>query len=107
MNPPGEPGCRNRTRNRTVASESPRQLGAFFIQTVLISIYYENPLRLRKEYDLSFLDFSSQDGMRVSQNQHQYETCAPEPINAPTARQTLGKTRQDRPSPKIRFSMPR
>ena len=89
MNPPGEPSCRNQTRNRTVASESPRWLGAFFIQTVLISIYYEIPLRLCKEYDLSFLAFSTPDGMRVSQNRHQYETCAPEPINARTARQTL------------------
>ena len=89
MNRPGEPGYRNRTRNRTVASESPRWLGAFFIQTVLISIYYEIPLRLRKEYDLSFLDFSTHDEMRVSQNRHQYETCAPEPINARTIRQTL------------------
>ena len=90
MNPSGEPGYRDRTRNCTVASESPPpQLGAFFIQTVLISICYEIPLRLRKEYDLSFLDFSTHDGMRVSQNRHQYETCAPEPINARTARQTL------------------
>ena len=89
MNPPGEPGCRSRTRNRTVASEGPPVVGAFFIQTVLISIYYENPLRLRKEYDLSFLEFSTQDGIRVSQNRHQYETCAPKPINARTARPTL------------------
>ena len=87
MNPPGEPSCRNQTRNRTVASESPRWLGAFFIQTVLISIYYEIPLRLRKEYDLSFLDFSTQEGMRVSQNRHQNENCVLQPINARTARQ--------------------
>ena len=89
MNPPGEPGYRNRTRNHTVASESPPRLGDFFIQTVLISIYYEIPLRLRKEYDLSFLDFSTQDGMRLSQHRHQYETCESEPINARTIRQTL------------------
>ena len=89
MNPPGEPGYRNRTRNRPVASGSSPQLGAFFFQTVLISICYEIPLRLRKEYDLPFLDFSTHDGMRVSQNRHQYETCAPEPINARTIRQTL------------------
>jgi hypothetical protein len=29
MNPPGEPGCRSRTRNRTVASEGPPVVGGF------------------------------------------------------------------------------
>ena len=87
MNPPGEPGYRNRTRNRPVASGSYPQLGAFFFQTVLISICYEIPLRLRKEYDLSFLDFSTQEGTRVSQNRHQNENCVLQPINARTARQ--------------------
>ncbi len=66
-----------------------RGLGDLYKGQVLISIYYENPLRLSKEVDLSFLEFSNQDGIRVSQNRHQYETCAPKPINARTARPTL------------------